>query len=636
MLAQVNITPDFRKWSMIRERTDASTRVSPMTITRPGRRLPAMSRNARRVRSALQIRRGRFFPALILSCVALGQTYTISTFAGGGNNGLGDNGLATNAQLIQPKGVAVDSAGNVYIADSGNKIVRKVSGGIITSVAGSSGSGGFSGDNGPATSATMDQPLGIALDSAGNLFIADSLNNRVRMFSHGVITTVAGNGTGGYAGDSGPAVKAELMFPTAVAIDAAGYLYIADQQNQRIRKVVNGIISTVAGDGSTSPLGDGGPATSASLNLPSGVAVDSSGNLFISDTNDDRIREVSGGTISTVAGGGYYPGDGPAVSALLGAPLEISFDYAGSLYLSDSSSIRKVSNGILTTIAGNGMSGFGGDNGPATDAEFDFPWAVAVDSSGNVYVADSDNNRIRLLTPSAGPAITSAGVTNAASFQTGISPGGLVTIFGTNLGGPPGTSLTNSPPWPAQIGGTSVTIDGTLVPAYSLVNLNGSEQLSIQAQWSLAGATSATLSITTSAGTSAAVMVPVLVAQPGIFILDGAASGATHLGGEVVGMSNPAAQGEIIVLYLTGLWAVSDEPATGTASSLTSLSSTLILPQVTIGGVIAPLAFSGLAPGFIGLYQINVTVPQASPTGLLDLVVQSNGVKSNAAKVAVQ
>jgi sugar lactone lactonase YvrE len=505
----------------------------------------SMPRNARRVGSALLIgRQGRLLPALVLCCVALGQTYTISTFAGGGNNGIGDNGLAINAQLIQPRGVAVDSAGNVFISDSGNKLVRKVSSGIITSVAGS-GRGGFSGDNGPATSATMDQPLGIALDSAGNLFIADSLNNRVRMVSHGVITTVAGNGTGGYAGDNGPAVEAELMFPSAVTIDSAGNLYIADQQNQRIRRVANGIISTVAGDGSTAPLGDGGPAIMASLNFPWGVALDAKGNLFISDTSDDRIREVSGGTISTVAGGGYYPGNGPAVDALLETPVGISLDSAGNLYIPDSGSIRKVSNGIITTIAGNGTGGFSGDNGPATEAQFDFPWAVAVDSSGNVYVADTDNNRIRLLTPSVVPSITSAGVTNAASFQTGISPGGLVTIFGTNLGGAPGTSFINSPPWPAQIGGTSITIDGMPVPAYSLTNLNG-EQLSIQAPWSLAGAISATVSITNSAGTSAAVTVPVLVAQPGIFILDGASSGATHLNGAVVGMSNPAARSEVL------------------------------------------------------------------------------------------
>jgi uncharacterized protein (TIGR03437 family) len=582
-------------------------------------------------------RQTRWIFPLILSCVAFGQTYTTSTFAGGGNNSPGDGGLATSAQLIQPKGVAVDSAGNVYIADSGNKVVRKVSGGIITTVAGGIGRGGFGGDNGPATSATLDQPWGIALDSAGNLFIADSLNNRVRMVSHGVITTVAGNGTGGYAGDNGLAVKAELMFPTGIAVDAAGNLYIADQQNHRIRKVVNGIITTVAGDGSTSPLGDGESATSASLNLPSGVAVDASGNLFISDTNDLRIREVSGGIMTTVAGGGYYPGDGPATSVFLAdAPTAIALDYAGSVYFSEFALIRKVSNGILATIAGNGTSGFRGDNGPATDAEFDFVCAIAVDSSGNIYVADSDNNRIRLLTPSTGPAITSAGITNAASFQTGISPGGLATIFGTNLGGPPGTSLTNSPPWPAQIGGTSVTIDGTLAPAYSLANLNGTEQLSVQVPWSLAGATSATLSITTSAGISAAVTVPVLVAQPGIFLLDGASSGATHLNGAVIATSSPAAHGEVIVLYLTGLGAVQNEPATGTASSPTSLSLTLVTPQVTIGGVIAPLAFSGLAPGFIGLYQINATIPLGSPTGLLDLVVQSNGVTSNAAKVAVQ
>src|ERR1035437_6563051 len=317
----------------------------------------------------------------------------ITTVAGGGF-GLGDNGPATSAQLGFPEGVAVDSAGNLYIADPGSERVRKVSNGVITTVAGN-GTQGFSGDNGPPTIAQLNGPSGVAVDAAGSLYIADTYNHLVRKVSNGVITTVAGNGTQGFSGDNGPATSAQLGFPEGLAVDSAGSLYIADQENNRIRKVSNGVITTVAGGG-TSGLGDNGPATSAQL-TPSGVAADSAGNLYIADTGNIRIRKVSNGVITTVAGGGSFLGDnGPATSAQLVNPLGVAVDSAGNLYIPDAGNnrIRKVSGGVITTVAGGGSAGLG-DNGPATSAELDGPVGVAVDSAGNLYIADQGNNRVR-------------------------------------------------------------------------------------------------------------------------------------------------------------------------------------------------------------------------------------------------
>jgi uncharacterized protein (TIGR03437 family) len=324
----------------------------------------------------------------------------ITTVVGNGTQGFsGDNGSATSAQLNAPTGVAVDSAGNLYIADRQNNRIRKVSSGVITTVAGN-GTPGFSGDNGPATSAQLYYPSAITVDSAGNLYIDDALNQRIRKVSNGVVTTVAGNGTPGFSGDNGPATSAQLNNPSGVAVDSAGNLYIADQSNNRIRKVSNGVITTVAGNGTLGYGGDGGPATSAQLTNPYGVAVDAAGNLYIADFGSSRIRKVSNGVITTVAGNGTqdFSGDnGPATSAQLDAPRGVAVDSAGNLYIVDYSNhrIRKVSNGIITTVAGNGTPGFSGDNGPATSAQLYYPSGIAVDSAGSLYIGDSNNNRIR-------------------------------------------------------------------------------------------------------------------------------------------------------------------------------------------------------------------------------------------------
>lgn len=329
----------------------------------------------------------------------LAQTYTISTFAGGG---LPVNVPGTSASIGVVSGVAVDAAGNVYIASQYGNIVLRLDtvSGLLTLVAGN-GTSGLSGDNGPAGNAQLNQPIGIAVDSAGNVYIADGLNSRIRKVSNGVITTVAGGGS--LNEDNVLATEAQLSYPGGVAIDLAGNLYLTDQTN-RVRRVSNGVITTVAGNGTPGFSGDGGPATSAQLYLPAGVALDSAGNLYIAERGNNRIRKVSNGVITTIAGNGAagYSGDnGPAVSASLSGPFGVAVDPAGSLYIADTGNnvIRKVSNGTITTIAGDGMVGFAGDDGPAAGAQLNGPTSVAVDSRGRVYIADSNNNRIRLATP---------------------------------------------------------------------------------------------------------------------------------------------------------------------------------------------------------------------------------------------
>jgi uncharacterized protein (TIGR03437 family) len=335
----------------------------------------------------------------------------ITTVAGNGSDGFsGDGGPATSASLASPYAVAVDGAGSLYIADFDNLRIRKVSGGTISTVAGD-GVVGFSGDGGPATGASL-YPVGVAVDASGQIFIADFLNERVRKVSGGVITTVAGNGGGTLFGDGGPAAAAALLNPIDVVVDPAGNLYIADMGNNCVRKVSGGILTTVAGNGIAGYSGDGGLATSAALNGPVGLALDAAGNLYIADQNNSRIREVSGGTITTVAGNGInaFSGDGgPPTSASLSFPYGVAFDTAGNLYISDSGNnrIRRVSGGIITTVAGNGSAGFSGDGGPAISASLDGPEDVAVDAAGRLYIADTYNNRIRQV--SGGTITTVAG-----------------------------------------------------------------------------------------------------------------------------------------------------------------------------------------------------------------------------------
>jgi len=594
----------------------------------------------------------------------------ISTVAGNGAYKFaGDGGPATSASLNQPWSVAVDATGSLYIADQYNQRVRLVSSsGAISTVAGS-GARGFSGDGGAATSAWLNCPTGAVADAAGNLYIADRYNARIRKVSPpGTISTAAGGGPwspppgdsyslygGGGSGDGGPATSAAIREPVAAALDAAGNLYIAERDDSLIRKVdPAGIISTVAGNRKASSPGDGGPATRAHLYSPTGVTIDTAGNLYIADSGHNLIRKVSpAGIISTVAGNGRYgfSGDGgPATSASLANPTGIALDATGSLYIADSynNRIRKLSPaGIISTVAGGGPSGSLGDGGPATSASLKQPTGVAVDADGSLYIADSGNDRVRKVVPAGPPGgsgtggqISAAGVTNGASFAAGLTPGSIVTIFGTSIStGVTGISLANALPLPTSLGGVSLWIGRVQAPLFAVANVRGQEQINLQVPYEVSGQTTTSIQVNANGVWSNTVQVPVLQAHPGIFTVDGKAGAVLHsVGNAPVTTSNPAAPNEVITIYATGLGPVSPAPDTGyPAPTREPLARTATTPTVTIGGASAPVLFSGLAPGFVGLYQVNAQVPGGTaPGNAVPVVIAQNGLSSNIATVAVR
>ncbi len=351
----------------------------------------------------------------------------ITTVAGNGTEGMaGDGGSALDAQLSTPSGVAVDSAGNLYIADGAR--IREVSpGGIITTAVGT-GVQGYSGDNGPAAAAQIGMAWvsSIAVDSSGHLLIADVLSNRLRKAeAGGIITTVAGTGMPFYAGDGGPASRAQLGSPFFVTTDRFGNLLISDYMGQMVRRMSpDGRIETIAGVGSPvidGAVGDGQMAISAHLGRVSGVVSDSSGNVFVADSDNATVWKIGlDGVIHRFAGNGSlaHSGDGgPAVNAGLITPWGLALDGDGNLYIADENDhrVRRVSaDGIISTFAGNGRSGYSGDGGPAAAASFSGPRAVAVDASGNVYIADTGNARVRKV--SAGGTITTVVGTGKAGF----------------------------------------------------------------------------------------------------------------------------------------------------------------------------------------------------------------------------
>jgi sugar lactone lactonase YvrE len=334
----------------------------------------------------------------------------------------------------------------IYISDSQNNRIRTVNtgSGTIATITGN-GTAGYTGDGGPATSAELHTSFGDALDSAGNLYIADTLNNVVRKVSTtGTITTVAGTGAPSYSGDGGPATSAGLNSPTGVAVDSSGNLYVADQRNERIRKVTAGVITTVAGNGTVGFSGDGGLATNAQLYYPEGIAVDGSGNLYIADSDNQRIRKVNtGGTISTIAGNGnvgFNCNNGTATGLALNHPSGVAVDGSGNLYIADygNQCVRKVAAGNIATVAGNGTASYGGDGGPATSAELNYPTGVAVDSSGDLYIADYVNSRVRMV--NATGTITTVAGTGTAGFS---GDGGPATS--AQLYNPTGVAVTPAP-----------------------------------------------------------------------------------------------------------------------------------------------------------------------------------------------
>ena len=340
---------------------------------------------------------------------------TISTYAGGGRSSQ-DGVLATDYRLNNPSDVAVDGLGNVYIADSGNDKILKIDRAtqIVTTVAGT-GSSGYNGDFIPATSAQLNNPVGIAFDAAGNLYISDNNNARIRRVSaahrdHHHLRRNRGcpATTGTTSRRRGPSSTTHTTSPST----RSGNLYIADASNNRVRRVdTAGIITTVAGTGLGGYNGDNQPATDARLNKPLAAVADNSGNLYIADNKNNRVRLVSGGTITTYAGTGDIgsTGDGgPAIFARLKGPNNLGIDAAGNLYIADEddNKVRQVNRTtlLINTVAGDGRSGFSGDGGPAVDASIAKPFSATFDLQGRMYIAEFGSDVVRLVTFTGSPA----------------------------------------------------------------------------------------------------------------------------------------------------------------------------------------------------------------------------------------
>jgi uncharacterized protein (TIGR03437 family) len=559
-----------------------------------------------------------------LMAAAWGQQYTITTVAGNGVSGFNDSSDPTAAQFASPNAVAVDSKGVIYVADTTNRRVRTITGGAVATIAGT-GTPGNTGNGAAATSATLDGPAGLAIDSSGAIYVADSNSNVVRKISGGNINAFAGTGNATYSGDGQVATNADLNSPTGLAVDSAGNVYIADTNNNLIRRVdKNGIITTYVGAG----------ATAGRLNHPTGLWIDAAGALYISDSGNRRIAKFANNTFTSIAGNltaGFSGDGGPATRAMLNNPVGIALDGAGSIYIADSNNgrIRKVTpDGNIFTIAGRGGSSYSGDGGPAISAGLSFPRGVTVGPSGTVYVADTQNNVIRALTPSAPPAITSGGVGNAASGAPRVSPGALASVYGSGFGS---STSTQDAPWPASVNGVSVNVNGTAAPIYYL----SPGQINFQVPWATATGT-ASVTVTVNGGGSNSVSVPVSNAAPGLFFLPGGAAIVQNSNYSLNATDNPAARGETILAYLTGSGPLTPAQKDGVAAPLNSLVNMTSSYSAKIGSADATVSFAGLAPGFVGLVQMNIVVPSSLAPGTYPLTVTVAGEASNSATIAVK
>jgi uncharacterized protein (TIGR03437 family) len=555
------------------------------------------------------------FLLMLAGGAAPAQQYTIATVAGTGASPgwSGDSGPALSAQFSNPLRVTVDSHGNLFVTDYSNQSIRRVDAGtnIVTTIAGN-GTFGFSGDGSSGGGAQLADPHDVVVDAAGNVYIADTLNSRVRKVdTAGTISTFAGNGTRGYSGDGGPAVNAALTFPSGLALDQAGNLYIADYGNATVRRVdKNGNIASVAGVGyavfGVAP-GDGGAASNAFLELPYAVAVDGAGNIYIGDIGTSSIRKVGlDGRIST-----YVQNF---------AAQNFAIDPAGALYVADyrNNTVEKIlPGGTELWIAGDGIAGYNGDGGPATAAQLWFPYGVAVDASGNIFVADAANAVIRELSP---VAFSIGAVANAANLRAfappvagsgnaavPISPGEIVVLFGAGLGP---ANLTVAAPqngfFGTQLAGTTVLVNGKAVP----IVYTSSTAVAAIIPYSVNGTTSAQVAVSYQGRQSSVSTLPVGVTAPGIFTSNASGSGQAAVlnqDGTLNGAAHPAPVGSVVTFFATGEGQTTPNGVDGKLAVGTPLPQPVQSVSVTIGGLPAVVEYAAAAPTLVaGVMQCNV------------------------------
>lgn len=565
--------------------------------------------------------------------------YQSTTIAGTGLTAgyNGDSGPANMAQLANPVAITLDSKGNYYISDYENHVVREVfaATGNIATIAGN-GTPGYGGDGGPATSAEFYGITSLAVDGSGNLYLADPASGRVRVVnSAGVINTFAGNGMYGDAGDHGPAVNATLYYPSGVAVDAAGDVYIADYGNATVRMVAagTGIITTVAGidySGFGQFPGEGGPAVQATLGNPYAVAVDESGNLYIDDIGTGSIQKVDkNGYINT------FLADVSTDS--------ITTDAAGNLYYADydNNVVNKVlPDGTIIAIGGvRGVAGYAGDFGPGVEAQYNWPYSVAVDSSSNVYVADYNNDVIRLLTPVHQP--TALVIDGANEVTQTLTPGEVVSIFGTNIGNP--TQVAAQPNangvFATQFASTTVTFNG--IPAPILIS--GPTYISAVVPYELygSGATQANV-VVTYAGQTTGVATVAYSDAPDPEIFTGLSTGVLNgfpvlnADGTVNSPSNAAAASSNITLYVTGEGQTSPAGVDGLVTGTSNMPTPLSAVSVTFAGTAATIVSATEAPGQVaGVLQIVATLP-SSVSGSVAVQVTVGAASSNLIYIDVQ
>ncbi len=609
----------------------------------------------------------------------------IHTIAGAAlQQGSGDGcGNALAARFYAPEDVAADAAGNVYTGERGNPRVRLVSAaGSIRTVAGP-GPARFSGDGGNANLAAIASPAGMVFDAAGNLYLADKDNNRIRLITPaGIITTIAGANGPTAGDDSGcPAQPGSLSAPTAVTVDPKGNVYIADTGNHRVMLSAPGAgLSTFAGTGTKGFSGDGGPAAAAMLNAPAGVAVDSSGNVYIADTGNNRLRVVGqDGTIHTV-------------TAALAAPSGLAFDSDGALYIAEKQGYRLTRitpDGTTVRYAGTGVNTASVAPVPKPREELDDPVAVAVDpfrtvyvadlsgklqrvtrncaiskwafgsvagvasdAQGNIYYSDPQNNVVWRLPASPPPAneaatplLAYAALVNAASLLTydarfnspllpltriyGVAPGEMVRVRGVCLGPFDQTlaAYDSSGMLPRTLAGTSVTFDDTPAP---LIAAQSGEIWAVVPS-SVAGKTTSTVTVQFNGG-KVQTGVQVLAAEPGIFVMDSAGSGlaaAINQDSTVNSPANPAARGSVVAFWATGQGSTTPPIVDGGAGPSDPLAVPTLPIAVTIGGQPAEVLAAALAPGLVGTMQVNVRVPAQLQPGIVSLTLSVGGVSHN-------